>query len=276
MHWTGGHSRYHFDGGQRIHTLEFQGGGTLPPVVMMHGLGSCGVHYADLVRRLRGEVRYIWAPDMPGHGLSSHSGERIGDWERFRNALDARVDAPAMVFGNSLGGLSAIRYALERPERVLGLMLVSPAGARVSDDELRHFVSGLDLDSHAKALDFTDRLFVDRHPLRHLIALGVRARFARPGVRAILDGLDQADLLEPEKLAQLDMPIHFIWGGAERILPKAQADFFRAHLPAHTEFESPHSFGHAPFIDHPRQVAQRIRAFLERLDQPGEPSALAS
>jgi pimeloyl-ACP methyl ester carboxylesterase len=34
-----------------------------------------------------------------------------------------------VVFGNSMGGFLAIRFASRHPERVLGLMVNSPSGA---------------------------------------------------------------------------------------------------------------------------------------------------
>lgn len=43
-------------------------------------------------------------------------------------ALDALLPEPAIVCGNSLGGAVALHYALARPEKVLGLVLLSPAG----------------------------------------------------------------------------------------------------------------------------------------------------
>ena len=249
-----------------IHWLEVNGTGPLPTAVLLHGLGSGSVHYARLLAKLKPRVRRIIAPDMPGHGMSAPlqpGASREDGWAAFCNALDEAIDEPAILFGNSLGGLGAIRYALERPQNVAGLMLVSPAGAFMRPAELERFLAGFEMPSHAHALDFTDRLFERPHRLRHLLAMGVRSRFSRPAVRQLLHGLTPEELLTPEQLSRLSMPIYLVWGQAERILPREHFRFFTDHLPAHTWREEPHNFGHAPFIDHPNRVARMLLRFAE-------------
>ena len=54
----------------RLHVLSRPGKGTLPPVVVLHGLSAAGQYYANLMRRLRPAVKQVIALDMPGHGYS--------------------------------------------------------------------------------------------------------------------------------------------------------------------------------------------------------------
>ncbi len=91
---------------------------------------SLAAEWAPVFTRLRGP---IIAVDLPGHGKS----DVPADGMRARaidvmlcEALDALIVTPAVVFGNSLGGLAALRYAVARPERVCGLILNSPGGGR--------------------------------------------------------------------------------------------------------------------------------------------------
>ena len=166
------------------------GGGDLPTIVLLHGLGSEGADYLPLLVRLRSHVRKLVAPDLPGHGASDATfaeRPRQTHVETLTEALDAVLDEPAVIFGNSLGGFAAIRYALARPERVRGLYLASPSGAPSSSNEIERLHGALRLDSHADALRFLELAMPRRKSaFRHVMAWGVRRRFAavRPWIDA--------------------------------------------------------------------------------------------
>jgi pimeloyl-ACP methyl ester carboxylesterase len=247
----------------QVHVLDGRGRGHLPPVVLLHGISSAAVHFLPLLYRLRGRVRRVIAPDMPAHGFSDRPSLMAPSAlkDALVEALDAVIDEPAVLFGNSMGGIAAVHYALARPERVRGLILCSPSGAMMDEDELKRFVGTFALDSHDKALAFVDRLFSRRNRMRHLFAWGVRRSFGDPEVRALLDGTSPADLLTPEQLSALRMPVLLLWGRDERILPRGHLDFFRRHLPPHARLEEPEGFGHAPYLDDADAVARRILAF---------------
>jgi pimeloyl-ACP methyl ester carboxylesterase len=247
----------------RVHVLDACGQGHLPPVVLLHGISSAAVHFLPLLYRLRGRVRRIIAPDLPAHGESDRPSvirpEILKD--ALVEALDAVIDEPAVLFGNSMGGIAAVHYALARPERVRGLILCSPSGAMMDADEIKRFVGTFALDTHGAALAFVDRLFSRRNRMRHLFAWGVRRQFRDPEVRAILAGTQPTDLLTPEQLSALRMPLLLLWGRDERILPRHHLEFFRRHLPGHARLEEPEGFGHAPHLDDADAVARRILAF---------------
>jgi pimeloyl-ACP methyl ester carboxylesterase len=63
----------------------------------------------------------------------------------------------ALVFGNSLGGLVAIRAALQCPERIAGLVLASPAGAPVTPSELSELKQYFRLETHEAGVAFMSR-----------------------------------------------------------------------------------------------------------------------
>ena len=122
-----------------VHVLEADGRGKLPTLVLLHGFSSAGVHYFPLLHSLRRRFRRIVLPDLPAHGFSGSPrggvrGETLLDG--LTEALDAVLDEPVILFGNSLGGIAAIRYALARPARVRGLILCSPTGAAMSAEGL--------------------------------------------------------------------------------------------------------------------------------------------
>jgi pimeloyl-ACP methyl ester carboxylesterase len=254
----------------RVHALEASGSGPRSTLVLLHGFGAAAADFGTLLLHVRPAFRRIVVPDLPAHGFSDSpvAGMRGDALERgLVESLDALLDEPAVVFGNSMGGVGAIRYALARPERVAGLVLCSPGGAAMSDEQLRAFVRTFRLETHADAVAFIDRLLARPSRLRHLLAWGVRRRFGRPAMRELLASVSSSDLLRPEQLRSLSMPVLLLWGRSERILPSTHYRFFRRHLPRHARVETPPDFGHSPFLDDPRALAHHLAAFVESLDR---------
>jgi pimeloyl-ACP methyl ester carboxylesterase len=52
-----------------------------------------------------------------------------------------------------------------------------------------------------------------------------------------------------------------VWGAQDHLLPPAPREFFIRHLPRHARVETPATFGHAPFLDQPDEVARLVRRF---------------
>jgi len=256
----------------RVHVLE--GAGPDPdrlPLVIIHGFASSSFDYLPLILRLRTEAGRLMAPDLPAHGLSdvppgglTAEALRAGVLESLDQLLD---DGPAVLFGNSLGGQVAIRYARHRPERVAGLVLSSPGGAGMSAEELEIFLEAFRVDDEDAALEFLDRLLARRPKLlRKVLALQVRRKLSRDALRRLIDTVTPLDLLAPDEVRGLEVPTLVLWGQRERLLPDAHFAFFEEHLPDHARIERPPSFGHAPHIEHAGELAQRVRRFVRELE----------
>jgi pimeloyl-ACP methyl ester carboxylesterase len=248
----------------RVHVLEAIGGGSLPTVVLLHGLGSAGIHYGPLLERLRPHFRRLVAPDLPGHGFSplphgGHDPVRIA--EALFGALDDRLEAPSILFGNSLGGYTALLYAVRRPERVRGLVLCSPAGAPLKPHEMAEIRRLLSVRTHRDALELVDRLQLRHSRLRHLFAWGARRQLGAESVQGLLGDVAPDRFLRPEELSALSMPVLLLWGRQEHILPASGLAYFREHLPPHAVIETPDGWGHSPYVQDPGPVARRIVAF---------------
>ncbi|HEX4515061.1 MAG TPA: alpha/beta hydrolase [Polyangiaceae bacterium] len=243
------------------------GSGKLPTVVLLHGLGSQGADYLPLLARLRPHVRKTVAPDMPGHGASEAEvalRPRRTHVETLGEALDEVLDEPAVIFGNSLGGYAALRYAIARPERVRGLFLASPSGAPSTKAEIDRLIGVLRIRSHSDALRFLElAVHGEGGWFRHVMAWGLRRRFNAASLKPWIDSIGDAESLAPDDLARMTMPIHLVWGRSERLLPKAHLEFFRAHLPKTACIDEPHGFAHSPQLDDPNELARRLLAFAE-------------
>lgn len=249
----------------RLHTYDAPGKGDLPTTVLLHGLGSAATPFGQVLAHLQGHVRRIVAPDYPGHGFSLHGGtERLTPARLFESvamALDSTVTEPAIVVGNSLGGAVALRYALERPSRVRALVLVSPAGARGTDEEWRALKASFDVRTRAQARAFLQRIYHRPPWFLELLLHELPETTARRAVRELLESATMDDAPEPEALTALKMPILLVWGRSERLLPETHFEYFSRHLPKHAVIERPDGFGHCPHFDAPRVLARRIVTF---------------
>lgn len=249
-----------------LHTLDWVGKGKRPPIVLVHGLGSCAADYGPLMRWLRRRHSRLIAPDLPGHGRSQTPVVPLTA-ARMTTALlemmDRVITEPAIVFGNSLGGIAAIRYAHLRPERVMALVLASPGGAPMAWPELLEFKKGFDLSSNRAAMAFTRRFLGPPQPGMGFVARGVRVRMSRAGPRSLLEEVTPDVLLHPDEVRQLRPPTLVMWGDEDDVLPRDNRRFFSENLPAHGRFEALPGFGHSPYLDDLSTFGARLQAFVD-------------
>ncbi len=113
--------------GVPVHFIDY--GGTGPTMVLVHGLGGAHVNWmsvgTDLARRAR-----VLAIDLAGFGRTPTEG-RSASIHANRSLL-ARfiakvVGGPAILMGNSMGGLISLMQAASEPASVAGLVLVDAA-----------------------------------------------------------------------------------------------------------------------------------------------------
>ena len=101
-----------------------------PPLTLVHGLGGAAVNFTKLAPLLA-RRRRVLVPDLPGHGLSApfERVEGIATYSRHVHALAEREGMlPGAVLGYSMGGVVALRLAVEDPDDVTALALIAPAG----------------------------------------------------------------------------------------------------------------------------------------------------
>lgn len=267
-------SRVHTPQGT-LHLLRSEGQGHGPDLVFLHGLSANAPELSRVYLPLRRRAGRILALDLPGHGLSEAPAEGMLGGPMFAMlsaALDKLLDParPAVLVGNSLGGLCAIRYALHAPERVAGLFLSSPGGAAMPEESFRPFVERFRNQQLPATRDFVSDLFGHAlpGPLHWLCTEMARFRFGKPPIQAMLDQLATADLLSADELGRLQAPAWIVWGQSDFIQP-GQLDFFKAHAPAQIRILEPPGFSHCPFLEFPGPFRVLLEDFLASLqDQP--------
>ncbi|MEM5313228.1 alpha/beta fold hydrolase [Paraburkholderia sp. JHI869] len=100
-------------------------------LVLLHGIGSGAASWVQQFEALGG-ARRVLAWDAPGYGASTpvaSASPLAADYARvLADWLDALGIARCMLVGHSLGAIMAGAFAAAHPERVAGLLLISPAG----------------------------------------------------------------------------------------------------------------------------------------------------
>ncbi|WP_370338025.1 alpha/beta fold hydrolase [Parvularcula marina] len=113
-----------------MHVIRRGGSGEAAktPIVLIHGSTTNALDMEmDMASRLEAE-RDVFIPDRPGHGFSDRSedGWRLDvQAAQIHEALrEAGIEKP-IVLGQSYGGAVALRYALDYPQDISGLVLVA-------------------------------------------------------------------------------------------------------------------------------------------------------
>jgi pimeloyl-ACP methyl ester carboxylesterase len=114
--------------GMQVH---FTRSGAGPTIVLLHGSGSSLHSFDEVARRLE-DCFDVVRLDLPGCGLTGPRPDRDYRIETYVLLLDRflaeHVRAPFLLAGHSLGGQIAWRYALDHPDRLLGLVLMNATG----------------------------------------------------------------------------------------------------------------------------------------------------
>jgi pimeloyl-ACP methyl ester carboxylesterase len=259
-----------------LHYYEAEGTGTLPTVLVLHGIGSSATAFAGVVKALRPHARRVIAPDSPGHGFSGAPTVPLSPQVLFagmRELVDRLITEPCVVFGSSLGGAIALKIAMEKRPLVRGVVVSSPGGARMDERGLADLVRVFDVSTSADARAFVRRLYHRPPWYTPVIAPGIKTLLARKAVRDFFASATAEDTLAPDALRDIDVPLLLLWGRSERLLPPEHLAFFRKNLPPHAIIEEPEGFGHCPQLERPRELAERIARFAGTLEKCAPSSA---
>jgi 2-hydroxy-6-oxonona-2,4-dienedioate hydrolase len=219
--------------------VEYASIGTGYPALYLHGTpgGYDQVYYATKLAIERGQPQHlrVIAPSRPGYLRTPLS---VGATpERQADAFEALLDAlqvdKVVVFGGSGGGPSALRFALQYPERCTALVLVSAITQKLED---RQSQSGLLEDFFQTELGrwLFGGLFLDSLQQRNPADTKVRALgeillkstypYAARDAGRLNDG-DQHSRLPRWPLAEIKCPTLIVHGTADTTVPFAHAQF---------------------------------------------------
>jgi pimeloyl-ACP methyl ester carboxylesterase len=112
-----------------VHYVDYGGPADGPLLVCVHGLGGSLVNWSALAPRLTGSARVL-AVDLAGFGHTRTLGRSTSvpaNQRLLHRFLVSVLDGPAILVGNSMGGLIASLQAHAHPETVAAAVLIDPA-----------------------------------------------------------------------------------------------------------------------------------------------------
>lgn len=237
-------------------------------LVLIHGWAMHGGIFAPLADALAAHF-HLHVVDLPGHGASRAFAPGDLDPAACARAIAARTP-PAIWLGWSLGGLVAIRGALDAPAQVQALVVVACSPRFVIAEDWPHGVPAQVFADFAHALEQRFDRAIERflaletlgsaHAQEELRALRAEV-FAHgaPLAAALQEGLtilDHCDLRAA--LADLRVPSLWIGGRRDRLVAPTAMQWAARQAPRARHLELPS--GHAPFLGHAAAMAEAIRA----------------
>lgn len=252
-------------------TLDFveQGEPGAVPLLLLHGLGDSWRSYEPVLQHLPGTIR-VFALSQRGHGDSSKpaKGYRlehfVDDLKRF---LDAVHVGAAVLAGHSSHGLVSERFAIDHPDRTLGLVLIGTPvtlrGNEAARDLFDSTISNLTdpLDSEF-VRGFAENTLAQAVPQTFLETtweetMKVPARVFKEFFR---------ELIETDFSTELDRiraPGLLVWGDRDAILSRREQDALAKALP-NSRLVVYRGAGHSPHWEEPEHFASDLVSFIER------------
>ena len=251
------------------------------PIVFLHGYSDSWRSFEDVLPRLPAHLRAV-AISQRGHGRSDrpHSGYRADQLARDVAACMTELGMErAVVVGHSMGASVAQRFALDFPERLLGLVLV---GGR-SEWPLAPGFAELCEYVRTSLADPVDPGFVmdfQRSTIAGPVAAGLLETMVAESLQvpahvwraACMDCLLHADTFD--ELARVRAPTSLVCGDADVLAIDAQPRLRQA-MP-HAELQVFAATGHALHWERPEEFVAAILAFVANLPRRARPARAAA
>lgn len=237
------------------------------PVILLHGYSDSLHSYDQLLPHLPASVR-AFALTQRGHGTAPRPtvgyapADFAADLAAFLNQQEIEQ---AVIVGHSLGTAVAQRFALDYPERALGIVLMGAIRSWRDNPAL------VELAELAPTLeDPIDPAFV-REFQESTIARAVPDEFLRVIIQESLQvpaRVWRAAVAEfvandfASELNNIAAPTLILWGEEDAYMPRVDQDALAATIPDARLITYP-GIGHAPHWEDPERVAADLQAFVE-------------
>ena len=273
--------------GRTVNYVDYgEGSPDLHPVVMIHGLGGCWQNWLENIRPIAATGRRVIAVDLPGFGYSEPpEGEiSISGYGRAVNALCDELDLGEVVLiGHSMGGFTSCETAIQFPERVERIVLISAAGITTSDIAHQPVLVGARVAAAlgTRAAARSRQVVVRKRLRRPLYASFIRypdllatdflfestQGSGRPAFNSALAAILGYDFRD--RLPEISVPVLIIWGSDDMLVPDSDADQFERLIPQSRKVVLDDT-GHSAMMERPRRVNDLIVEFLgEATAAPG-------
>jgi len=257
--------------------------GNGPPLIILHGLLGSSDNWVTIAKSLAENFTVI-LPDQRNHGQSPHS--EIHDYESMRDDLfDLANELSLTKFilaGHSMGGKTAIAFAMKYPEMLNGLLIIdiSPftneAGRNSAYSENKTILDAiitLDLQKVSSRSE-VERILsgkIESEKTRGLIMKNLERNsdnsFSwKPDADSLVSNLDKimsgVERRKDYNHQITGFPVIFLKGGNSDYIPLSDIKDIRMVFPAAEIVEIPGA-GHWINADKPEEVVKNIKKLLQ-------------
>lgn len=256
--------------GELTHYHEL-GEGT--PILFLHGSGTGVTAAANWWLNLPELSRHgrCIAIDSIGYGQSvvpDGTAYGIKEWVRHAvRVLDALGIDKTWIVGNSLGGWLAFQFAIDFPERLLGIVSMGTGGAKLTGALAAHANPTLSEAGIRKTLEMfvVDKSLVTDElvSLRYQSALNDTASDRLADVVAARDRDRHALPLDFDVLARLDVPVLLIHGVQDVVIPVSRTWDLLNVIP-HADAHIFNRCGHWSQVERASEFNEVVGSYLAR------------
>jgi len=249
-----------------------------PPLVMLHGSGPGASGERNFSANYQHFVTCgfrVILVDWPGWGKSDafvcqgpRSGQNAHALRQFLDAL--KLQEPVHLLGNSMGAHSVAYFAIENPESIAKLVLVSGGNGGRSlfhaapTEGFRKILGFYQKPCLQTMQDFLDVLTF-RPPSKEAALARLEATMSRPDhIHSFCESFRLNPLPYPDlsdKLPGVRSPTLVIWGREDRIVPLDMGLRITALLPE-AEMHIFGQCGHAPHLEQAQKFNRLVASFL--------------
>lgn len=257
-----------------------------PPLLLVHGFGASTDHWRKNITELSQDFE-VYAIDLLGFGRSQkpdwqYSGNLWRD--QLHDFITEKIQRPAVIAGNSLGGYSSLCVAADYPQSVAGIVLLNSAGPFTDTNPLgakkvnpvqkaiSKTLQGILRQPWANQLLFSfvrqksrirstlQKVYLDQSAVTDQLVEEIyrpSCDQGAPQVFASVFSTPQGKKVD-ELLQAMSCPLLVIWGeGDPWMNSRARGAKFREFYPTLTEHYI--NAGHCPHDERPEVVNQLIR-----------------
>jgi len=240
------------------------------PVVLLHGLADSWRSF-ELVLPHIPESLHTFALTHRGHGDASRpaTGYRFRDFAADLAAfMDAVYLETAVIVGHSLGSAIALRFAIDYPERMLGLVLVScRASLRNRPGALELWNSTISRLADSMAPDFVRGYAALAQPVPSAYAEAMLQEGLKVPAfvwKAVYAGGLEEDL--STELSKITAPTLVVWGAQDASVRHSDQETLLAAIAGSRIVEYSRA-GHMLHWEEPERFAADLTAFVNGLGQ---------
>jgi pimeloyl-ACP methyl ester carboxylesterase len=231
-------------------------------LILIHGAGGDHLSWPTQLRRLSGYR--VFAPDLPGHGKSrGHGLQRIADYGEVILGWIQALQLPKVILGgHSMGGAIALWLAINHPDTLSGLVLISTGAVLPVNlsliEELATQVGFPTAIDKIMTWSFSSRI-------EPALAENVKKQMLKLRPSVLAGDFRACDLVDQiQDLGKVMVPTLVLVGDEDKMTPIRFSEQLKEGID-NVEMIVIKGSGHMLPLELPEETARNVRGFMDRV-----------